>query len=565
VPGGVKIGCDRENLKVEGGFPVWRCDTMNRHVAIAPSAMTAPFTPSFIRKRSHLMSKIRTAFTALFVLVLCSAAAVAQYNSLRTVLPTKRMLAPHGLERAWWNQATINPSRDVIRHLVADEHVVIVQSRSGVVTVFDAENGKKLWAVRVGRVDAVSFPAVTNDDLMLIVTGTQLFALTKFDGNMIWRIRLPSTPSTSPEIDDDQVYFGARDGSVYAFDLRKIRQFYEEGLLPQWSAQTRAWRYKAFKEVTTPPISTGRVINFASKGRSLYSVTKTDRKLVWQFETDSQISAPMTQSNGSLFLPSEDFKLYCLNIENGRTRWVYNTGLPIRKPPTAIGNNVFLTPANGGLHVITPQTAKKWEVVIANTLAAGEQIEISVNGNPFTTMVTDETGPPDIADLLAKTINTDNLEGVSVDASTGNGVMIITTGPAADVSAKVTKNGNPVEGKVGIRSYVRYAGSRLWWKARITDFVAASPTRVYATDRFGSLIILAREDGATIASLPLRAFSVRIANGRTDRIFIAKPSGLVACIRESDIEYPLYYKFPDRRPILPELAPNPPTGKQATP
>lgn len=372
-------------------------------------------------------------------------------------LPTQRLLAPHGLERMWWNQATIDPSRDVVSHLVADETVVVVQSRSGLVTVFDMANGRKLWASQVSRVDAVSFPAVTNDDLVLIVSGTSMYALKKFSGKLAWQFTLPSTPSTSPGIDSERVYVGARDGSVYAFNLKRINKLFNEGLLPKWSNQTLDWRYKSFKEVTTPPISTGRVVNFASRGGSLYSVTTTDRKLSFQFETDYPISAPMAESRRYLFLPSEDFKLYCLNKVNGTTRWVYNAGLEIRKKPQVMEQDVFLTPAHGGLHVVD-----------------------------------------------------------------------------------------------------RSSGRRRWWRSGITGFVAASNSRAYVSDRIGNLVVLGREDGKTVAALPLRKFSVRVSNGRTDRIIMATSSGLVVCIREKGREFPIYHMYPERRPLLPEFAPAPP-------
>jgi len=389
--------------------------------------------------------------------VACSTISGFSAQAQGTLLPTPRMLAPHGLERMWFNQATLNPSRDRVQHLVADENVVIVQSRSGVVTTFDITNGRKLWAVQPARVDAISFPAVTNDDLVLIVSGMSMYALQKFTGKLAWSFKLPSSPSTSPGVDDERVYVGARDGSVYAFNLKRINKYFNERLLPQFSGQTMDWRYKAFKEITTPPISTGRVVNFASRGGSLYSVTTTDRKLSFQFETDFPISAPMAESERYLFLPSEDFKLYCLNKENGVTRWVYNAGLEIRKQPQVIEQDVFLTPDHGGLHVVD-----------------------------------------------------------------------------------------------------RGSGRRKWFRGRLTEFVAASTSRVYVSDNVGNLVILGREDGKMIAALPLRRFSKRISNGRTDRVIIATTTGLVACIRERGREFPIYYMFPERRPLLPEFAPAPP-------
>lgn len=402
------------------------------------------------------------AVPALFTgLVLAGFTANAAAQLRDSSLPTQRKLAPLNLERMWWNQATMDPSRDRLEHLIADEEIIVAQSRAGLITVFDVETGQKLWALRIGRVRGSVFAPVTNDDLVLAIAGTQLYGITKFKGEVQWKFRLPAAPSTSPGIDKNRVYVGTRDGSVYAFDLARINKFYSEGLLPQWSYQTMAWRYKAFKEVTTPPIATGRLLYFASRGKQLYCVTvnaeqkNEERKLRFQFETDGPISAPMAWSKEAIYLPSEDFKLYAVNALRGDTIWVYNTGLAIKKKPYVIGRDVYLMPSGGGLHSVGVNTgARNWPVV-----------------------------------------------------------------------------------------------------PKIVDFIAASRTRLYVSDKLNNLVVLRREDGARLGSLNFRTFSIRFGNSRTDRIIIARPSGLIACIREKGHEFPLYHKFPERQPILPLMAP----------
>ena len=87
-------------------------------------------------------------------------------------LPSRNLLDRFGLERAWSNQATIDVRSDVVRHLIADEQIVIVQSRTGVLTVFDAESGVKLWDGLLARPNQFSYPAVTNADSLFIVIGS---------------------------------------------------------------------------------------------------------------------------------------------------------------------------------------------------------------------------------------------------------------------------------------------------------------------------------------------------------------------------------------------------------
>ena len=208
--------------------------------------------------------------------LLLSSPAVAQRLPTDKVLPTQQQLSPFGLERAWWGQATLNASRDKVRHVTIDEDIVYVQASSGIATAFNSETGERLWATLLGRFDQPSFPAVSNEDLALMVVGSTMYGIDKRTGKTVWTLVLPGQPSTGPSVDDNQVYIGTLDGSVYAFSLKKIRQLYREQRLPQWSQEALVWRYKAGKEVTSPPIVTGRVVNFASRDGSLYAGATLD-------------------------------------------------------------------------------------------------------------------------------------------------------------------------------------------------------------------------------------------------------------------------------------------------
>jgi outer membrane protein assembly factor BamB len=398
-----------------------------------------------------MMSFRKSTATALFCTLLFAAPVVshAQRRSFGPTLPSQRLLSRYGLERAWWAHATLNPKRDTVRYLTADEENIYVQATSGVVTGFDNETGKRLWAVQLGRRDLAAYPVVTNEEFALVAVGMHLFALDKFSGELLWEIGLPAHPSTSPAIDDKNVYIGTLDGSVYAFSLRKIHELYNENLLPQWSHETMMWRYQTGKKVTTPPISTSRVVNFASQDRLLYAVTVERRELIFQFETDAPVSAPMVHSEGLLYMASEDFNFYCLNAENGTVIWEFVSGLPVRKAPVIVGPHVFLLPDRGGLYCLSKKS-----------------------------------------------------------------------------------------------------GRQIWWQPKGTSFLAATPKLVFMSDALGNVVIIDREDGAPLGALPLRHFKMRLTNDRTDRLFLATESGLVISIRDLNREFPLFHKYPERRPIV---------------
>lgn len=389
-----------------------------------------------------------------------AAPVTAQSSSVSVTpeLPTSRALSRYGLERAWWSQATINPKRDKLKYLVLDEENVYLQGTGGTVTAFDAESGKRLWSVQLGNRDEPIFPGVSNDKHFLAVSGMTLYCMERFTGNVLWELTLPAMPSVGPSVDEQHIYIGGLDGSIYSFELRKIDELHRQRQLPNWSFQAMRWRYRTSKEITTKAYSTGRLVNFASRDGSLYAVGALERDLTWQFETSAPITAPLAATNDSLILASEDYFVYCLNRDNGLVRWEFASGFPIRKAPIVIENDLYIMPDRGG-----------------------------------------------VFNLVVRT------------------------------------------------------GEEKWERPGITDLLGATKSRLFGSDVTGNVVLLQRSTGRPLGTLPLKPFSVRLQNDRTDRLFMATPSGLVVCLREQGAEFAHYHKYPERAPIVPDVEPDEPT------
>lgn len=304
------------------------------------------------------MTRLTTTLAALALLSVATSSAFAQGRTL----PTSRMLARFGLERAWWSQATLDVGQDRVRYMVLDEQSLYVQSSGGIITAFDSETGQKRWAVQLGRHNLPSQACVSNDDKVLAIVGTTLYALDKITGELIWKLSLPNSASTSPSVDNSRLYYGTLDGSVYAYDLKKIEELHNDNLLPQWTNVALLWRYKAAGEITTQAISNDLTLNFASRDNSLYALTAANRKLQWQFETDQPVSAPLGHSPGFVYLASEDFNVFCIKQDTGSVRWQFVAGLPIRKEVRIIENNCYVFPHRGGVFCISKISGeRRWK------------------------------------------------------------------------------------------------------------------------------------------------------------------------------------------------------------
>jgi hypothetical protein len=108
----------------------------------------------------------------------------------------------------------------------------------------------------------------------------------------------------------------------------------------------------------------------------------------------------------------------------------------------------------------------------------------------------------------------------------------------------------------GMYSLRTATGFQQWHQRAATEFLAATTGYIFTSDSLGDVLILNEEDGSVAGTLNYRHLSTRVQNERTDRLYLANPSGLVVCIREQGRDEALWHKFPERQPIRAEVAPD---------
>ena len=381
--------------------------------------------------------------------------AAAQSNPLAPLLPTNSALSRLKLTRMWWGSATMNASRDKLLFLTLDDTLIYAHASSGILSCFDSETGRKLWASSLGGTDDPAFAPVANDTLVIIASGSNLIALNKMTGDIVWDFPLPVSPSTSPIIDEKQVYLGTTDGSLMAFDLEQLANRFNKRLTVESAGMAIRWKYKITANIYSQPVSSGDLISFAGTNLTTYTVSR-GRDLRYTFDTPASVSAGLASNRGLLYICSGDARIFALNVETGALRWQTVVGAPIYETPRLIQDDLFVSP-----------------------------------------------------------------EGI------------------------------------GMFRFRARNGVELWDRpARgVEKFVGATPDSIFGSDRAMNLVRLSRQTGAVQGILPLNRFSLRVANDLTDRLYMATPTGMIIALREPGRELPLYFKFPERLPIMPEFAP----------
>ena len=91
-------------------------------------------------------------------------------------------------------------------------------------------------------------------------------------------------------------------------------------------------------------------------------------------------------------------------------------------------------------------------------------------------------------------------------------------------------------------------GKQLWFAPKMTQFVALSPSRVYASDTLGRLVALDPATGTRLGAMPLAGVTLRLVNNHSDRVYLADESGVVQCLRDVAAKTPTLYVPPQLDP-----------------
>ena len=104
------------------------------------------------------------------------------------------------------------------------------------------------------------------------------------------------------------------------------------------------------------------------------------------------------------------------------------------------------------------------------------------------------------------------------------------------------------------------SGRQLWWAPDARRFLAASRQRVYAADGAGRIRILDGKSGALLDTLPTESLPLAMTNTLTDRLYVGTDTGLLECLRESELPKPLQWGESHKQPPD-DVLPKPPKPK----
>jgi outer membrane protein assembly factor BamB len=438
-----------------------------------------------------MKQQVRTLLTALLALAGWTAALHAQ--QARSKLYTQPIPPPHelldrlNLQMSYRIYVPMDGRQDGLATVQLQGRNLFVQTRSGLVTLIDAETGATLWRQRVGRPYVVEHALAFNSREVYVINNVHLFALDRLTGAVNWSFRLPEGVSAPPIADENVLYIASATGLLTAYLLPRpdllaaaapphaeggksipslragsristaavsplVRTLRAASTLEETAGPqpTRIWSELTSLRLELPIVlSRDRLVvptsNGVVLGLSKLLPIKATTTISYRFATESPIRIPAGYSDGVAYIGAEDANLYALETAGGRLLWRATIGVPITRRPAVTEEDIYLVCGRQGM--------------------------------------------------------------MRLDRTTGQPRWRIPT------------NGGWAESN-----------------AAVDYFLAANPKYVYALDASGRFLVLDRRRGVTLSGFDSRDFVFPISNDITDRIYLAANNGLIVCLH--DREYP---------------------------
>ena len=181
-------------------------------------------------------------------------------------------------------------------------------------------------------------------------------------GKIQWTFATNGAIQSSPAIVDGLVYFGSRDGKIYALNATSG--------IEQWEYQTGSW-------VDSSPIIVDGIVYFGSNDSNMYALDARTGEKLWSFKTPHAITSSPAVAGGAVYFGSEDYNIYALDKLTGRKLWKFKTGGLVTSSPTVDNGIVYVGSSDGFLYALDARNGRfrlrfKSSAIISSPIVNGK-------------------------------------------------------------------------------------------------------------------------------------------------------------------------------------------------
>lgn len=222
-----------------------------------------------------------------------------------------------------------------------------------------------------------SSPAVWNGMVYFGSKDGFLYAVDSETGAERWKSRSKYEVTSSPAVSQGMVFLGGWEGAVVSFDASTGRVLWKTETKEGNAGSPAVTGGAVFAGWNVLEIRSGRLLrDFRSESPvmsespaayqgSLYSGAKDTMVSIdietgatrWKFRTEGSIWSGPAISEDIVYFGNDFRNLYAVDAQTGKERWKFDTRSPVRQPPAVAHGMVFL--ASGyDLHAVTMKTGR---------------------------------------------------------------------------------------------------------------------------------------------------------------------------------------------------------------
>ena len=279
-------------------------------------------------------------------------------------------------------------------------------------------------------------------------------------------------------------------------------------------------------------------------GSSIYVVNRADGSIQWQRQVIGAPGAGPGVSRTHAFVPMISGLIEAYDLEKGpkQTPWNYQSSGRVLTPPMTTESSVSWTTERGYFYVADPAAGG-----IRYRLETGDEI----HSRPGS---------------WSPRLFAGSADGYvyAIHEKEGNMAWKFPVGePIYEPPVAIESRVFVVTQFGGLYCLDATSGNPLWHVANVSQFMAASPSRVYACNRAGGMSIFDIRGGALVGKMPLQGITTKVVNSRSDRIFLVSENCVIQCLHEPLLASAVVYTPPPVRPL--ELKLGPAGGKAEKP